>query len=79
VSNLGAVLEYNDTAIRNGSVARLRKAIFPNPPGTLRKTIYITIPGHLTHQPQDQGGLFVFVANSINNVRVVTTAVDTGR
>lgn len=67
----GAELTYSDMGIRNGSAERLRKAVFSDPPGTLEKTIRVATTGRLTRKPADQGGLFVFTADLVDDIRVV--------
>jgi hypothetical protein len=66
----GAQLSYSDLGIRNGSARRLRKAIFAAPPGTLKKFIDVMVTGRLTREPVEAGGLFVFVADSVAQIRV---------
>ena len=66
----GAQLSYSDDGVRNGSAQRLHEAIFAKPPGTLKKSIDVTVTGRLTREAADAGGLFVFVADSITDVKV---------
>lgn len=70
----GAQLSYSDLGIRNGSARRLREAIFADPPGTLKKSIDVTVTGRLTREPADAGGLLMFVADSIAEVKVTAKA-----
>lgn len=72
----GAVLSYSDMGVRNGSANRLREAVFANPPGTLEKSVSITTTGRLTRESADEGGLFVFMADSIGDIRIMSKVTE---